>query len=62
MDLLAETSMTACKPIDTPIDSNHRFTVDMRERIIDAGKYQRLVAVVFILLSPDPTLLMLLVL
>lgn len=43
LDLLAETGLTAYKPTDTLIDPNHRFTADVGDRFIDAGRYQRLV-------------------
>lgn len=43
LDLLAKTGMTACKPIDTPINVNHCFIVVMGERLINASRYQRLV-------------------
>lgn len=43
LDLLTETGMTACKPSETLIDPNHRFTVDMGDRLIDARRNQCLV-------------------
>lgn len=43
LDLLVETGLTACKPIDTPIDPNHCFIADMGDRLIDARRYQCLV-------------------
>lgn len=42
MDLLTENGMTACKPNETSIDPNHRFT-NMSDRLIDAERYQSLV-------------------
>lgn len=43
LDFLAKTNLTACKPTDTPIDPNHRFTADVSDKLIDAGRYQHLV-------------------
>lgn len=43
MDLLKEAKMTGCKPCLTPIEANHRLKEDDSERLIDTGRYQRLV-------------------
>lgn len=45
---LNETGMTGCKPSDTLIDLSHRYTEDVGERLIDAGRYLRLVANLYI--------------
>lgn len=53
-DLFIETGMTTCKPISTPIDANHRFTVDVGDRLIDAGRYQHLVSCLIYLTITRP--------
>lgn len=42
VDLLTETGMLNCKPAATPIESNHRITVDYGD-YVDKQQYQRLV-------------------
>lgn len=41
--LLKETRMLACKPIDTPMETNHKLENSSAEKIKDVGKIQRLV-------------------
>lgn len=43
LDLLKEIGMLRCKPAMVPIDPNHRLKEDLEDRLIDAGRYQRLV-------------------
>ena len=41
LDLLMETEMLACKPIDTPMETNHKLGNPSGEKIKDVGRYQR---------------------
>ena len=43
LDLLNEIGMLGCKPVGTPIDQNHQLGVIIEERLVDKGRYQRLV-------------------
>ncbi|CAH9069280.1 unnamed protein product [Cuscuta europaea] len=43
LDILKETGMTDCKPIDTPIDPNVRLFPDQGEPISNPERYRRLV-------------------
>ncbi|KAK8919208.1 hypothetical protein KSP39_PZI021074 [Platanthera zijinensis] len=43
LDLLEETGMLGCAPVDTPIEANHRIDADTGGEKVDASKYQRLV-------------------
>ncbi|KAK9924142.1 hypothetical protein M0R45_032529 [Rubus argutus] len=43
LDLLAETGMLDCKPIETPIEMNHRLGIYPDQVLTDKGRYQRLV-------------------
>uniref|UniRef100_A0A2N9I636 Integrase catalytic domain-containing protein n=1 Tax=Fagus sylvatica TaxID=28930 RepID=A0A2N9I636_FAGSY len=43
LDLLVETGMLACKPIDTPIEQNHRLGEDVDDTPVDRERYQKLV-------------------
>uniref|UniRef100_A0A2N9J1M4 Integrase catalytic domain-containing protein n=1 Tax=Fagus sylvatica TaxID=28930 RepID=A0A2N9J1M4_FAGSY len=43
LDLLVETGMLACKPIDTPIEQNHRLGEDIDDTPVDRERYQKLV-------------------
>ena len=43
LDLLAETGMLGCKPIDTPIEQNHKNFHCVDANSADRGRYQRLV-------------------
>ena len=42
VDLLKETKMLGCKPIDAPIKLNHKVRRD-KDAIVDQERYQRLV-------------------
>jgi hypothetical protein len=39
LDLLVETGMLACKPIDTPIEQNHRLGEDIDDTPVDRERY-----------------------
>jgi len=43
MDLLAETGMVDCKPIDTPMQVNHGLKFEEGANLADKERYQRLV-------------------
>ncbi|XP_048235710.1 uncharacterized protein LOC125371219 [Ricinus communis] len=42
LDLLKKTGMLGCKPVDTPIEANHRLKENVGE-LVDIDRYQRLV-------------------
>ena len=43
LDLLKETVMSGCKPIETPIDPNKKLGDSKQGGPVDVGQYQRLV-------------------
>ncbi|XP_019051614.1 PREDICTED: uncharacterized protein LOC109114041 [Nelumbo nucifera] len=43
LDLLHEVGKLGCKPIETPIDPNHKLSATKGEALLDKGVYQRLV-------------------
>ncbi|RVW27213.1 Retrovirus-related Pol polyprotein from transposon RE1 [Vitis vinifera] len=43
LDLLKETGMLGCKPIDTPMDSQKKLGIEKESTPVDRGRYQRLV-------------------
>ncbi|KAB2617626.1 hypothetical protein D8674_013495 [Pyrus ussuriensis x Pyrus communis] len=43
LDLLKETGMMGCKPVDTPIVEKHHLCLDPNQKSVDKGRYQRLV-------------------
>ncbi|RVW40082.1 Retrovirus-related Pol polyprotein from transposon RE1 [Vitis vinifera] len=43
LDLLKETGMLGCKPIDTPMDSQKKLGIEKESTLVDRGRYQRLV-------------------
>ncbi|KAL5568221.1 hypothetical protein UlMin_024796 [Ulmus minor] len=43
LDLLTETGMLGCKPVDTPIEQNHKLFHCSDATSTDKGRYQRLV-------------------
>ncbi|BBG94842.1 HXXXD-type acyl-transferase family protein [Prunus dulcis] len=43
LDLLTETGMLGCKPVDTPIEMNHKLCEDMDQEPTNKEQYQRLV-------------------
>ncbi|XP_049405441.1 F-box/FBD/LRR-repeat protein At1g13570-like [Solanum stenotomum] len=43
LDLLKETSMTACQPADTPVEKGLNLIVEPNQIPVDKGRYQRLV-------------------
>ncbi|KAF3621221.1 hypothetical protein FXO37_32903 [Capsicum annuum] len=43
LDILKETGMMGCRPIDTPMDQNAKFLPGQGESLSDTGRYRRLV-------------------
>ena len=43
LDLLKETYMLGCKPVDTPIVEKHHLGIYQDQEPVDKGRYQRLV-------------------
>jgi len=43
LDLLSETGLLGSKPVDTPIEQNHKLFQCSNSASIDKGRYQRLV-------------------
>ncbi|BBH02590.1 HXXXD-type acyl-transferase family protein [Prunus dulcis] len=54
MDLLTETRMLGCKPIDTPIEMNHKLCEDMDQEPTNKEQYQRLVGRLIYLVHTRP--------
>lgn len=60
LNLLKEARMAGCKPCFTPIKANHRLKEDASERLINVGRYQRLIGhlIYLFLTHPDVTYVM----
>ncbi|KAJ0666336.1 putative RNA-directed DNA polymerase [Helianthus annuus] len=43
LDLLAETGMIDCKPVDTPMMANQKLYMEENAKLADKGEYQRIV-------------------
>ena len=43
LDLLEETKMLNCKPVDSPMDPNVKLLPEQGELFADPGRYRRLV-------------------
>ena len=54
LDLLEETGMTGCKPADTPMQSNMKFSVEENGEKADKGRYQQLVGKLIYLAHTRP--------
>ena len=54
LDLLSETGMLACKPVETPIQVNHRLGIFPDQVPTDMGRYQRLVGKLIYLTHTRP--------
>nr|GFA12633.1 putative ribonuclease H-like domain-containing protein [Tanacetum cinerariifolium] len=54
LDLLAETGMIDCKPVDTPMMVNQKLYMEKKAKLADKGRYQRIVGKL-IYLRPDIT-------
>ena len=44
MDILVDTGMLDCKPVDTPMDSNIKHVPGQRDPLRDLGRYRQLVS------------------
>ena len=44
LDILEETGMLKCKPVDIPMDPNVKLVLGQGEPLRDPGRYQRLVS------------------
>ena len=49
LDLLQETGMSACQPVDTPIEEGLKLCVETNQVSVDKGRYQRLVEILMYL-------------
>ena len=56
LDILEETGLTNCKPIDSPMDSNQKLTRDQGELFSDPERYRRLVGKLIYLTITRPDL------
>ncbi|KAH9802834.1 retrovirus-related pol polyprotein from transposon RE1 [Citrus sinensis] len=56
LDLLHETGMTACQPIDTPIEEGLKFCITSDQVPVDKGRYQRLIGRLMYLSHTRPDL------
>ena len=54
MDLLAETGMVDCKPIDTPMQVNHGLKFEEGVNLVDKERYQWLVGKLIYLTHTRP--------
>ena len=54
LDLLKETRMLGCKPIDTPMDPNNKLSNSSMQIPVDNGRYQRLVGKLIYLAHTRP--------
>lgn len=54
LDLLTETWMLACKPVDTPIEQNNRVGEHTNDTHVDKERYQRLVGKLIYLAYTGP--------
>ncbi|XP_057835178.1 uncharacterized mitochondrial protein AtMg00810-like [Cryptomeria japonica] len=56
LDLLRETSMSACQPIDTPVEEGLKLCIESNQVPVDKGRYQRLVGRLMYLAHTRPNL------
>ena len=56
LDLLQETGMSGCQPIDTPIEEGLKLCIEPNQVPVDKGKYQRLVGKLMYLAHTRPDL------
>ena len=42
-DLLQETGMLACQPVDTPVEEGLKLCVEFDQLPVDKGRYERLI-------------------
>ena len=53
-DLLRETEMSGCKPVETPMDPNAKLGNIIQGEVVDRGRYQRLVGKLIYLTHTRP--------
>ncbi|XP_059077173.1 uncharacterized mitochondrial protein AtMg00810-like [Cryptomeria japonica] len=56
LDLLRETSMSACQPADTPVEERLKLCIKSNQVPVDKGRYQRLVGRLMYLAHTRPNL------
>ena len=56
LDLLHETDMSACQPVDTPVEEGLKLCVETNQVPVDKGRYQRLVRRLMYLAHTRPDL------
>lgn len=56
LDLLEETGMSACQPVDTPVEEGLKLCVETDQVPVDKGRYQRLVGRLMYLAHTRPDL------
>ena len=56
LDLLQETGMSACQPVDTPVEAGLKLCVESNQVPVDKGRYQRLVGRLMYLSHTRPDL------
>ena len=56
LDLLQETGMSACQPVDTPVEEGLKLCIDSNQVPVEKGRYQRLVGRLMYLAHTRPDL------
>ncbi|KAK2970690.1 hypothetical protein RJ640_023895 [Escallonia rubra] len=56
LDLLRETGMLACQPVDTPVEEGLKLRIESNQVPVDKGRYQRLVGRLMYLAHTRPDL------
>ncbi|XP_021974835.1 uncharacterized mitochondrial protein AtMg00810-like [Helianthus annuus] len=56
LDLLAETGLIDCKPVDTPMVVNHNLHMELIGELADKERYQRLVGKLIYLSHTHPNI------
>lgn len=56
LDLLQESGMSACQPVDTPVEEGLKLCVEVNQVPVDKGRYQRLVGRLMYLAHTRPDL------
>ena len=54
LDLLKETGLMGCKPVETPMDPNNKLSRCLEDEPVDKGRYQRLVGKLIYLAHTRP--------
>jgi len=54
LDLLSETGKLGCKPVETPIEQNHRLSEYVEDATVDRESYQKLVGKLIYLSHTKP--------